>query len=156
MSYQANKNKLKQAFDEHLENIRARQSGAAPHRQTRVTILYGPAGSGKTTCVNEFAAHMNYQITHLDCSCEPADFLAIRINNAIQAIHTKNIEGCILHIDNIDDVDDGWCNYLEQFCNNQLSAEIEIQSDGKMIKRVFAFDRIPEQVFIVGESHGED
>jgi len=156
MSFRRMRENLEQAFASHVANVQSRQSRLDPDRKLSIPVLEGPSGIGKTSCVEEFAREKGFQLIQLDCSFEPANFLAFRINNAINEIRSGQITGCVLLVNYIHEIDGEWRELFDQYRHNRLSFEVDVVSDGEKGKRVVVFDQIPAQVFVVGESRPDN
>jgi|GEM_PF-1740607 len=156
------KESLVSAYEGHVNAVRMKQLtndghmiiGDNPIQKTRIPTLSGLSGIGKTACITEFANDHDFELIKLDCSYMPSSVLATFMYVSINRILADKINGCVLLIDNINEVDSDWLELFNQYSNNYLDAVVTIEdkTDKNCIRKIKQrIDEIPETLFIIGE-----
>ena len=162
MGFQEMLSELDRAYQYNVQIVRTKHLrsdghelvGEAPSARRKIPILSGLSGIGKTSAVREFAEVHQLQFIQIDCSYLPGSALAAYLHNSIAKIESGNIAGCILLVDNISDADEDWYQLFEQYADNRLDIEINVQDleeSDTICKSSWKYDSIPETLFIVGE-----
>lgn len=162
MSFETMKNMLAKAFHQHIEDVRSKSLashgnaniGRSVAKKSRIPVLSGPTGIGKTACVKQFARQKGFALLELDCSYMPSSHLATRMFVAIEQIISKQTTGCIVLIDNINEADAEWSALLDQYADHYFDALVNTADaaapDGIRKERKL-IGHLPENLFVVGE-----
>ena len=73
MNFETMKNMLAKAFHQHIEDVRSKSLashgnasiGRSVARKSRIPVLSGPTGIGKTACVKQFARQKGFALLEL-------------------------------------------------------------------------------------------
>ena len=156
MSYSKMIEALENAFNSNVQKIRRKGVFGDAGEKLNVPVLSGPTGIGKTASVKEFTKNKGFSLISIDCSYEPANFLVIHLNNAINDINNGNADGCLLLLDNINEASGEFLDLINQYRENSLNAFMEVAVPGDkgkpmQQKKEVTHDKLPENLFIVGE-----
>jgi MoxR-like ATPase len=162
MSFETMENMLAKAYDQHIEAVRSKQLashgrasvGRSAANKPRIPVLSGPSGIGKTACVKQFARQKGFELLELDCSFMPSSHLATRMFVAIEQIISKQITGCVVLIDNINEADAGWRALLDQYTDHYFDALLntaDAAAPGGIGKERQKIGHLPENLFVIGE-----
>jgi len=156
MSYRKMLEGLEKTFDNNVQKIRRKKVLGDASEKLSVPTLSGLTGIGKTASVKEFSKNKGFHLIIIDCSYEPANFLVIRLNNAIIDINNGKSDGCVLLLDYIDEADEQYLKIISQYRSNYLNSFMEVaipDDNGKPTPKKIdvSYDEIPENIFVVGE-----
>ena len=162
MSFETMQNMLAKAYDRHVEAVRLKplashgraRVGRSAAKKSEILVLSGPTGFGKTACVKQFASQKGFELLELDCSYMPSSHLATRMFVAIEQIISKQITGCVVLIDNINEADAGWRALLDQYTDHYFDALLntaDAAAPGGIGKERQKIGHLPENLFVIGE-----
>jgi|JFJP01.1.fsa_nt_gi hypothetical protein len=84
-----------------------------------------------------------FELLELDCASMPSSILAGTVSIVIEPIFLKEIAGCMVLIDNINEADAEWRVLLDQYADHYFDAYVN--NARKQISL------LPENLFLVGE-----
>lgn len=167
MSFETMRKILVTAYHQHTEAVNSKSHttshedasiGQSVAKKSRIPVLSGPSGIGKTACIKQFARQNGFEMLELDCSFMPSSHFATRMFVAIEQIFSKQTIGCIVLIDNINKADAEWQALLDQYADNYFDALVNtvdsavpdgIRKEQKLI------GHLPETLFVVGEQRSD-
>jgi len=151
---------LHNVYEQNAEKIEQRRQTGGIGEKLNIVLLSGPTGIGKTACVQQFAKETGLALRRIDCSYEPAHFLAIHLFNCIHNVLDQKQPGFVILLDNIDQADEEHLKIIRQYRQNYLDTTVPVyatESAGKTVgsaapvEKKIAFERIPKTIFLVGE-----
>lgn len=95
----------------------------------------------------------DFGLIEIDCAFMPSSILPELTFVSIGRILAKQIKGCVLLIDNIDQADNDWLKLFEQYANGYFGAASGTadEDNPRSMQTARRIDRIPEGLFIIGE-----
>ena len=125
---------LHNVYEQNAEKIEQRRQTGGIGEKLNIVLLSGPTGIGKTACVQQFAKETGLALRRIDCSYEPAHFLAIHLFNCIHNVLDQKQPGFVILLDNIDQADEEHLKIIRQYRQNYLDTTVPVyaaESAGK-------------------------